>query len=83
MDSDPVKRPTIAEIVDELNKIDNAKRSLPDQDNLQTTQAKQQRNFGVADAEGAMIVQCTSTGTKDQEHRILEQNILEKDPSDT
>lgn len=83
VDSDPVKRPTIAEIVDELNKIDNAKRSLPDQDNLQTTQAKQQRNFGVADAEGAMIVQCTSTGTKDQEHRTLEQNILEKDPSDT
>jgi len=31
VDSDPVKRPTIAEIVDELNKIDNAKRSLPDQ----------------------------------------------------
>ena len=31
VDSDPVKRPTIAEIVDELNKIDNGKGSLPDQ----------------------------------------------------
>ena len=37
---------------------------------------------GAADAEGAMIVQCTSTGTDDQEHRTLEQKVLQKDPSD-
>jgi pyruvate dehydrogenase phosphatase len=31
VESDGVKRPTIAEIVDELNKIDNAKRSFADE----------------------------------------------------
>ncbi|CAN6164881.1 unnamed protein product [Urochloa humidicola] len=73
-----VKRPTIAEIVDEMNKIDNAKRLLEDQDNLHNTQAKQYTNSGAADVEGALIVDHLRDGDKEQEHRTLEQKILEE-----
>ncbi|CAL5046371.1 unnamed protein product [Urochloa decumbens] len=80
---DRVKRPTIAEIVDEMNKIDNAKGLLEDQDNLHNMQAKQYTNSGAADAEGALIVNRLRYSDKEQEHRTLEQKVLEEDPPDT
>ncbi|CAL5051383.1 unnamed protein product [Urochloa decumbens] len=80
---DRVKRPTIAEIVDEMNKIDNAKKLLEDQDNLHNTQAKQYTNSGAADAEGALIVDRLRYDDKEQEHRTVEQKVLEEDPPDT
>uniref|UniRef100_K3XVG7 protein-serine/threonine phosphatase n=1 Tax=Setaria italica TaxID=4555 RepID=K3XVG7_SETIT len=82
VESDRVKRPTIAEIVDELNKIDDVKRSLADEDNLHSTQVKLYTNSGAADAEGALTVDHRDDG-KEQEHMTLEDKILEDDPSDT
>ncbi|TKW19911.1 hypothetical protein SEVIR_4G051000v4 [Setaria viridis] len=82
VESDRVKRPTIAEIVDELNKIDDVKRSLADEDNLHSTQVKLYTNSGAADAEGALTVDHGDDG-KEQEHMTLEDKILEDDPSDT
>ncbi|CAN6172775.1 unnamed protein product, partial [Urochloa humidicola] len=81
---DRVKRPTIAEIIDEMNKIDNAKRLLGEnQDNLHNTQAKQYTSSGAAYAEGALIVDRLRDNDKVKEHRTLEQKVLDEDPPDT
>ncbi|CAN6179091.1 unnamed protein product [Urochloa humidicola] len=64
-----------------MNRIDNAKRLLEDQDNLHNMQAKQYMNSGATDAEGTMIVDL-SDGDKEQEHMTLEQKVLEEDPPD-
>ncbi|KAJ1274406.1 hypothetical protein BS78_05G059300 [Paspalum vaginatum] len=93
VETDRVKRPTIADIVDELNKINIVKRSILDQVNLQSNQASNRHtNSGAgADAESRLstssnpIIQYgdegTSTGTKEQERKTLQPKELEEDPS--
>ncbi|XBI24922.1 hypothetical protein VPH35_049936 [Triticum aestivum] len=94
VEADRVKRPTIAEIVDELNKIDIAKRSLVDQVNLESKKVSNQyASSGAADAESALSAvynprikhgdEGTSTGKEEKERRTLDHKVQEEeDPAE-
>lgn len=90
VEADRVKRPTIAEIVDELKKIDIVNRSLLDQVNLQSYQASKEYTNSGADAEphltasSNLLINNGDEGirTKEQESKTLEQKELEEDSSE-
>ncbi|KAM3346843.1 hypothetical protein ACQJBY_021055 [Aegilops geniculata] len=91
VEADRVKRPTIAEIIDELNKVDIVKTSLIDQViNLESKKlSNQYASSGAADAESALTAvykprikygdEGTSTGTEEKEHRTLDHKVQEED----